>query len=180
MGFYTESVDRPYTSAVVAEDIDVGELGALNASGNAEAFDFASHTEEQLLGVATQPLSGQQVRLDDDDTGGFTYLTAEDDRASFAGEEDRAVIKVKTAEDNGTDPAPSISHGDVVGVIDTSSTISSAAEFQGRLVQEGYTDDGATTYDRGAGNFYALGTAYRDDSTAFDDPVRVQVNKDLN
>lgn len=179
MGFYIESVDRPFTSAVVAEDIDVGELGALNASGNAERYDPSTHSEEDLLGVAVQHLSGQQVRGDDDDTGGFTFLSSENDRASFGGEEDRAVIKVKTLEDNGTDPAASIDHGDVVGVAGVSGG-------DGRLVEEGYTDNAGTVYGRSdTGAFYALGVAYRpthDHTTlnAFDEPVRVQVNKDLN
>lgn len=180
MGFYIESSDRPYTSAVVNEDIDVGELGADNGSDKAVAFDQQSHGEAELLGVATAPRSGEQIRADDDATDGFTYKSADNDRASFGGDEDRAVIKVKTIEDNGDDGAPSITDGDVVGVVDSSAVSGSAGEFQGRLVEEGYEDATPTTFNRSNGNFFALGIAHRDDASSFDEPVRVQVRKDLN
>jgi hypothetical protein len=111
-------------------------------------------------------------------------------RTQFQPFEDSAVVRIRTPEDNSTDPAPSISHKTVVGVIDAAGgTAASAAEFQGRVVQEGYTDDAATTYDRSSGNFKAVGVAYRPDRTpapvagdqsdSFDYPVRVVLFSDL-
>lgn len=184
MGFYIEHVTSPSQSAVVAEDIDVGEYAALNSSGNAERFEQQNHAVEDMLGVAKQPLSGQQIREDDDDTGGFTYLSSESDRASFNGREDDDIIKVKTIEDNTTDPAPSIDHGDVVGFVDTSAVAGSGGEYGGRIVEEGYADSTPTTFNRTNANFVALGVAYRpthDHSTvtSYDEPVRVRVRKDV-
>lgn len=185
MGFYIESADRPYTSRVVNEDIRTGELGADNGSDQAVRFDFASHAEEDLLGVATQPRRGDYIALEDDETTDFHYSASDDDRAAFGGDEDRAVIKVRSAEDTGgNEAAPDFSGSNVVvGVIDTSAgTLSSTDEYKGRIVQEGY-DDGEstpTTYNRSNNNFFAIGVARRDDTNAYDEPVRVEVRKDLN
>lgn len=184
MGFYIESADRPYKSAIVSSDVRTGEIGADDGSDGAEPFDFNNHDEATLLGVATQPRRGDYIAAEDDETTDFTYKAAEDDRASFGGDADRDVIKVRTAEDTGgNEAAPSISDGDVVGIIDTSAgTLTSAAEYQGRIVEEGYTDgEGSpTTYNRTNTNFFAIGVAHRDSSTSFDEPVRVEVRKDLN
>lgn len=185
MAFYVESQDRAYRSYIVSTDMVPGELGGLDAAGTgAEPFDAASHSEEHFLGVAEAHRSGDQIADEDDTTEAISFLASENERASFGGDADRDVIKVRTAEDTGgNEAAPSISDGDVVGVIDTSAgTLTSTAEYQGRVVQEGY-DDGEgtpTTYNRANGNFYAVGVAYRDESSEFDDVVRVEVRKDLN
>lgn len=174
MAFYVESQDRAYRSYIVNTDMVAGELGAHDGSNGAVPFDAATHAEEDFLGVAEAHRAGDQVAEDLDDTGSIFFDASENDRASFGGDADRDVIKVRTAEDNATDGAPNITDGDVVGVADN------GAEYDGRLVEEGYTDAGATTYDRASGNFYAVGVALRDGSTAFDDVVRVEVRKDLN
>lgn len=184
MGFYVESADRPFTSRLVAEDIRTGELGADNGSQEAVPFDFETHAEEDLLGVATQPRRGDYVAEEMDETTDFVYEASEEDRASFGGDADRDVIKVRTAEDpDGNESAPSISEGDVVGVVDTSAgSLSSTDEYAGRVVEEGYEDgeDSATTYERDEDNFFAIGVAHRDEASDYDEPVRIQVRKDLN
>lgn len=185
MGFYIESADRPYKSRIVNEDIRTGELGADNGSDQAVRFDASSHGEDDLLGVATQPRRGDYIAAEDDETTDFHYKSADNDRASFGGDADRDVIKVRSAEDTGgNEAAPDFSGSNtVVGVIDTSAgTLTSTGEYKGRIVQEGYTDGEATptTYNRSNNNFFALGIAHRDDTNAFDEPVRVEVRKDLN
>lgn len=185
MAFYVESQDRAYRSYIVSTDMVPGELGAVDSAGTgAEPFDAGSHAEEHFLGVAEAFRSGDQIAEDEDSTEAISFLAANNDRASFGGDADRDVIKVRTAEDTGgNEAAPSISDGTVVGVIDTTAgTLTSTAEYQGRIVEEGYQDGEATptTYNRTNGNFYAVGVALRDDSTEFDDPVRVEVRKDLN
>lgn len=184
MGFYIESADRPYKSRVVASDVRTGEIGADNGSDQAVPFDYASHNETDLLGVATQPRRGDYIAKEDDETTDYLYKASENDRASFGGDADRDVIKARTAEDTGgNEAAPSITAGDVVGVIDTSAgTLTSTSEYEGRVVQEGYTDGESTpvTYNRSNGNFFAIGVAHRDDATSFDEPVRIEVRKDLN
>lgn len=181
MGFYAESVDRPHVSRVVSSDIYVGEIGAHDGSDKAEPFDFNNHDETDLLGVADNHRSGNRVVKDIDDTGGFTFQASEDDRASFIGDEDRAVIKVRTAEDTGgNEPTPDVESDDVVGIVDTSAgALSSTSEYQGRIVEEGYSDDG-TTFNRSNNNFFAIGVVRRDSANAWDAVVRVQVRKDLN
>lgn len=184
MGFYVESDQRPTTSALVSEDIRVGELGADNGSDRAERFDFSTHNESDLLGVAMKPRTGEFIAKEDDETTDFHYKSSEDDRASFGGDADRDVIKVRSAEDTGgNEAAPSISDGDVVGVIDTSAgTLTSTGEYKGRVVEEGYTDGESTpvTYNRSNGNFFAIGLAHRDGVSTHDHPVRIEVRKDLN
>lgn len=184
MAFYVESQDRAYRSYIVNSDMVPGELGANDGSGGAVPFDAASHTEADFLGVAEAHRSGDQIALDMDSTEAIEFVAANNDRASFGGDADRDVIKVRTAEDTGgNEAAPSISDGTVVGVIDTSAgTLTSTDEYKGRVVEEGYTDGEGTpvTYNRTNGNFYAVGIAYRDDASGFDEPVRVEVRKDLN
>lgn len=184
MGLYIESADRPYTSRVVASDIRTGELGADNGSQQAVPFDAQNNDGSDFLGVATQPRRGDYIAAEPDETTDWTYSSSDDERASFGGSADRDVIKARTAEDpGGNESAPSISDGDVVGVVDTSAgSLSSTTEYEGRVVEEGY-DDGestATTYNRTNDNFYAVGIAHRDSSSAFDDAVRVEVRRDLN
>lgn len=183
MGAYIESTDRPNQSRIAGSDVDVGEAVAINSNLKAVPFDGSSYVQADFQGVADDPLTGDQIAADEDDTGGFTYLASEDDRVNFGGDADADVIKLRTAEDTGgNEPTPSISDGDVVGFIDTSAgTLSSTAEFHGRIVEEGYEDGESTptTYNRSNSNFVAIGTAYRDDGQAYDTPVRIEVNKDL-
>lgn len=180
MAFYVESQDRAYRSYLVAEDMLPGELGANNGSGKAVAFDQQSHAEEDFLGVAEAHRAGDQIAEDLDDTSNIVFSSSDGDRASFGGDADRDVIKVRTIQDNGTDPAPSISDGDVVGVVDSSAVSDTGAEFTGRVVEEGYADNTPTTFNRSSANFFAIGVAYRDSASGFDEVVRVEVRKDLN
>ena len=173
MAFYIESADRPPKSRLPAEDVPVGTLVVENGSDKVKVAAFA---DSRFDGVADQPLTGEQiVEYEDVDDPNFdVYEAAEDERVTYGGDEDRARIKVRTAEDNGTDPAPSISDGDIVGIA------ANGAEYAGRLVEEGYTDDGGTTYGtESTGDFLPVGVAYRDEGTTYDTPVRVEVRYDL-
>lgn len=181
MGFYVESADRPYESRLAAEDITVGTL--VNENGS-DAFQNTTQQEHGYIhAVAARPMSGEFIGDDEDSVTGVpeSYKAAENDRVPALPLTDGDTVKARTAADNGTDPAPSIGDGDVVGVIDTSTgSLASGGEFEGRLVEEGYTDGGGTptTYNRSNGNFMPLGTAYKDGGTAHDVPVRVRVRRD--
>lgn len=171
MAFYVESVDRPSRSGIVAEDIEVGTAVAYDGSNNFVKLDASTHSQADFAGVADFHHTGEAISVDEDDNSYGVFESAEDDRASAWGDEDGGVIKLRTLPDNGTDPAVDISNGDVVGV-------ANVTDGDGYLVEEGYTDNGGTTYGRSStGDFVALGVADRDSSTSFDDPVRVQVNK---
>lgn len=173
MAFYIESADRPPKSRLPAEDVPVGTLVVENGSDKVKVAEFA---DGRFDGVADQPLTGEQIKEYEniDDANFDVYEAAEDERVTYGGDEDRARIKVRTATDNGTDPAPSISDGTVVGIA------ANGAEYHGRLIEEGYTDGGGTTYGRSStGDFLPVGIAYRDEAADYDTPVRVEVRYDL-
>lgn len=181
MGFYVEQSDRSYKSGVAQEDIDVGELVTLRSDG---AYRTDQSADGHFDGVADMVERGDAIVHDVDDTGGFVYKSADNDRVPIGGYDDGAYIKVRTVEDNDTDPAPSIGHNDVVGVVDATAVSDTGAEFQGRIVQEGYQDDAPTTFNRSSNNFLAVGRAYipeeeGSDISGFDEIVRVVVDKSL-
>lgn len=170
MGFYAESYDRPNHSGIAQEDIHVGTIVAETASGQVNNTD---DTDTAADGVALAPRRGSYIAKEADETTTFEYLASEDDRVPYADlNEAGAVFKARTIKDDGTDPAPSISDGDVVGVPHTGD-----AEHRGRLVEEGYTDGAATpvTYNTSNNNFTVVGVAHRDESSGFDEAVRFRV-----
>jgi hypothetical protein len=170
MGFYAESYDRPNQSGIAQEDIHVGTIVVMTSAGQVHNTD---DTDTAADGVALAPRRGDYIAKEPDEETTFEYLAAEDDRVPFADfDEAGARFKARTISDNSTDPAASISDGDVVGVAHKADDA-----FRGRLVQEGYTDNAGTQYgDGGAGGFTAVGTVYRDDASDFDEAVRFIVD----
>jgi len=185
--FYVEQADRSPQSAVANETIYAGELVHDDGDG-LNALTYAATDEDAggHVGLARYDAEAMAAEWEEDIVD-ESYAT--DQRAQYQPFEDSAVVRIRTPEDNGTDPAPAIDHKTVVGVLDDGSTVDSAAEFQGRVVEEGYTDNAATTYDRGSGNFKAVGVAYRPENVptpiagsqadSFDYPVRVVLFSDL-
>lgn len=186
MGFYVDEADRSARSAPANEAIPVG-TACTRVGGLAELLDGSTNTD--FDGVADSPRRGDYIAEESDESSDYTYQPASakdansrggeiSDRVPLRGDEDGAVIRIKTPEDNGTDPAPDISPDDVVGVAAVGTS-----EFEGRIVQEGYTDNAATEYsESGAGDFVPLGEADRFDSsdpeasvTEFDTPVKLKV-----
>lgn len=173
MAFYAESYDRPARSGIVAEDVDVGSAVAYDGNGNFVNLDAASHSQVDFEGVADFYHTGDAISEDDEDNNYGTFESAENDRASAVGNEDGAVLKFRTLPDNGTDPVPDIQDGNVVGVADVT-------DGAGKVVEEGYEDNGGTTYGRSStGDFVPIGVADRDSSSEFDGVVRVRVDTDL-
>lgn len=170
MGFYVESADRPYQSGIAQEDIHVGTIVAKTGAGQVSLTDDANTSAD---GLATAPRRGDYIAKEADETTTFEYLASENDRVPYADlDEAGAVLKARTISDNGTDPAPNIDDDTVVGVAHKADDA-----FRGRLVEEGYTDNGGTQYgDGGAGGFTAVGTVYRDESTSHDEAVRFVVD----
>jgi hypothetical protein len=187
--FYVEQADRSPQSGVANETIKAGELVHDDGDG-VNVLTYAATDEDAggHLGLARYDAEAMAPRTDED-VGDENYDSGQ--RVQYQPQEDSAVVRVRTPEDNGTDPAAAIDHKTVVGVIDAAGgTVASAAEFQGRVVEEGYTDGAGTptTYDRSSGNFKALGVAYRpdkmhaatgDSNNTFDYPVRVVLFGDL-
>jgi hypothetical protein len=181
MGFYVESADRPKRSRLAAEDITVGSLVAENGSDQFQLAD--AQNDNRISYVADKNRRGDQIAFDEDDTLSFpqTYSAADNNRVIAQQLADGDVIKTRTALDGGgNESAPSISDGDVVGVIDSSAgTLSDASAYHGRIVEEGYSDGDAVTYDRATGNFVPLGVADKDSASSYDEVVRVMVQRDL-
>lgn len=179
MGFYVEYENRPYHSRPAAEDIHVGTL--VNENGS-DAFERADGADVSRLDyLAAKPRSADWIADDEDvDLTDFTYKSSENDLVPGHPLSDGDTVKVRTAKDTGgNEPTPDIQDGDVVGIIDTSAgTLSSSSEYEGRVVEEGYTDGDATTYNRSNNNFVALGVAFKDAATSHDVPVRVNVDRE--
>jgi hypothetical protein len=183
--FYVEQADRSPTSGIANEDIYAGELVHDDGDG-ADVYVYADGDENVYLARYDAQSFAREY---EDEVREDKYVAGDEQRNRVQEQpvkEGGARLRIRTPNDNGTDPAPSITDGDAVGVIDAAGgTASSAAEFQGRIVEEGYTDDAATTYDRASGNFRAIGEAYRparqngDTMDEFDYPVRVELFGEL-
>lgn len=148
---YVYSSDRPVLSAPSNESgILPGEFVITVSGGGCRR---ATGTDSRIAGlvedfddehIAENPYD---YRSSQDD---FTYDTGM--RVKFGGDEQGALLRARTPADNGSDPAANIVEWNVVGIPDI-------AGFEGRIVEEGYTDGGSTVYERGAGNFLPIGVA---------------------
>lgn len=177
--FYIESADRPAQSGIANEAIKAGTLVRDTGAG----VDLATYSDGDFDGVAEY--SEEFLSAEDEDAiADETYEVG--DRVIYGGNEDAAVIKARTITEStdGVTSAPSISHGDVVGLADQSDA--NAPTSDGRIVEEGYSNDEdddstSTTFDRATGNFIAVGRAYRpgkqngDTVSDYDEPVRIVV-----
>jgi hypothetical protein len=180
--FYVEQADRSPQSGVVDEIITAGELIS-DAGTGVSKLVFADGGEN--AGLARY--DGTAFARDYADDARQPQYEPDDpqrERAQYQPFEDSAVVKIRTPEDNGTDPAPAIGHKTTVGIVDASALQGSADEYEGRIVEEGY-DDGTTTFNRSNSNFKAVGVAYRpakqaaDSVTTYDTPTRVVLFSEL-
>lgn len=188
--FYVEQADRSPQSGLANESIYAGELTHDDGAG-VNVLTYAASDEDAGGHIGLARYDAEAMAAEDmDEVVDEVYDT--DQRVQYQPFEDSAIVRIRTPEDNGTDQAPAIGHRDVVGIVDAAGgTIASASEFQGRIVQEGYTDNAGTptTYNRSNNNFKAAGVAYRpdsmhtsvagDQSDSFDYPVRVILFSDL-
>lgn len=178
--FYVEQADRGYLSAIANEAITAGTLVHDDGAGLDQLL-FADEDEDFGLAV----YDAETLAAEDHDinttVADFAYDTG--DRAKYQPAEEAAIVKIRTITDNADDPAPSIGHRDIVGIVDeTDGTLESgAANYAGRIVEEGYTSNDTTpvTFNRTNNNFKAVGRAHRpakqngNTVTAYDEPVRV-------
>lgn len=178
---YVEQADRSPQSGVANEVIIPGELVHDDGSG-VDVFTYSDSNDH--LGLARYDAQAFARDYPDDvQAREYDPGVPQRDRVQYHPFEGGAIVRVRTAANNSTDPAASVGHRTVVGVLDDQSTVSSASEFQGRIVEEGYTDDAATTYDRSSSNFKAIGVAIRPTRplnnggtrSEFDAPIRVEL-----
>jgi hypothetical protein len=181
--FYVEQADRSPLSGVANEAIYAGEL--VHDDGDGVNVLTYSATDEDVsghVGLARYDAEAMAAEWEEDIV---EEKYASDERVQYQEFESDARVRIRTPEDNTTDPAPSIDHGTVVGVVDETALAGSGGEYAGRVVEEGYADSTPTTFDRASGNFKAVGVAYRpgqranDTVTSYDEPVRVRLFGDF-
>jgi len=180
--FYVEQADRSPLSGVANEAVYAGELVHDDGAG-VDVLTFAA-TDEDDGHVGLARFDAEKMAAEtEEDVVEEVYDSGQ--RVQYQPTaEGEARVRVRTPEDNGTDPEPAVGHQTVVGVADATALQGSAGEFQGRVVEEGY-NDGTTTFNRANNNFKALGVAYRpglranEDVTDFDHPVRVRLFGEL-
>lgn len=121
---------------------------------DADGIRKAEAADERVDGIPRLVHSGGGMRPDE--TSDQPYRYDDGDDIQYVTLQHGGNYKVRTPEDDGTNPAANVSHGEVVGLAAVG-----AAEHEGRIVQEGYTDNGGTTYGRDStGDFVALGVAH--------------------
>jgi len=182
--FYVEQADRSPQSGVANESIYAGELVYDDGDG-VDVLTFADGTENAAL--ARYDAEAMAAEWEEDIVE-EVYDTGE--RVQYQPLEDSAILRVRTVEEttDGVTAAPSISHRDVVGIVDE--TDADAPSSAGRVVEEGYTNDEnddttSTTFNRTNDNFKAVGRAYRpgqragDAEDRYDYPVRVIMFSEL-
>jgi hypothetical protein len=174
--FYVEQADRSPQSGVANESVYAGEL-VYDAGSGVDVLSFADGNDN----VALARYDAEEMAAEwEEDIVEEVYDAG--DRVQYQPIEDSAILRIRTPEDD-TAAAPSVSHRDVVGIVDESAG-DAPADVEGRVVEEGYTN-GATTFDRSTGNFKAVGVAYRpaqrngDAETRYDHPVRVIMFSEL-
>jgi len=134
------------------ETIQEGEFVVQNGDGALEQFDPANDSLPH--GIVVHNPRGDSIVEHDEDYVAYedlwTYNGDEGDRAYYQPLASVDNIMPRTLSNNGTDPAPSINEGAIVGVV----TINGETE----VVESGYTDNGGTTYsESGTGDFVAIG-----------------------
>jgi hypothetical protein len=182
--FYVEQVDRSPQSGVANESIYAGELVHDDGDG-VDVLAFADGTEN--VGLARYDAEAMAAEWEEDVVE-EVYDTGQ--RVQYQPLEDSAILRVRTIEEttDGVTAAPSISHRDVVGIVDE--TDADAPSSAGRVVEEGYVNDENndttdTTFNRSNSNFKAVGVAYRPGQRAgnaedrYDHPVRVIMFSEL-
>lgn len=176
---YIDQSDRSARSGVAAEAVVAGELVFDNA-GSVRRVEFADGDYDGLA------LYDPEFMAAEDEDAIANDAVEVGDLVRYAPKESAARLYIRTLEEStaGVTTAPSVGHEDVVGFVDTSDT--NAPDAEGRLVEEGYTNDEdddatSTTFSRANNNFIAVGEAYRpakqsgDSVTDFDVPIRVEL-----
>lgn len=185
---YVEQADRSPLSGVANEDIYAGEL--INDAGSGvNLLEFADVNDTFGLarydGFAFAREHEDEVREDK-----YVASNEQRNRVQYQPNESDARVYIRTINETttGVTSAPNIGHRDVVGIVDE--TDADAPTSEGRIVEEGYTNDEnddavTTTYNRSNGNFKAVGRAYRPEDplgnavTGFDRLVRVELFEEL-
>lgn len=181
--FYVEQADRSYLSGVADEAVKAGVLVTDVDGGGVRRLNFADNDYSGLAVYDAEVLAAEDH---DVDTTAADFEYATDDRLKYQPAEDGAIVKIRTViNGDDTTSAPSIGHRDVVGIVDeTDADAPAEADCEGRIVEEGYANDGNdddanTTFNRTNDNFLAVGRAHRpakqngNSVSDYDEPVRV-------
>jgi len=140
------------------ETITEGEFVTRNQSGEIARFDPANDTTpEGIIVHHVGRLSDALVEHDEDYVAYedlYTFDAADGDQPYYLPLKTGQTIMPETIEDTSL-TEPTISDGVTVGIV----TIGSSGET--RIVESGYTDNGTTYSEGGAGDFVALGEVFQ-------------------
>lgn len=150
---YIDEADASLNRADVAsgETIYEGEFIELDSSGDATRFDPAN--DDLPHGIVVHHPGGDSIVEHDEDYVNYSdlwkYNGNDGDRLYYQPLASVDNVMPRTLTDNGTDPAPTVDEGTIMGIV----TINTQTE----IVEQGYTDDSSTTYNESNNNFVALG-----------------------
>lgn len=154
-----------------------GEFVVDEGDGTFSRFDPAS--DALPTGIIVHHPGGDAIQANEYDYVAYADLWKYEEGENFYYQPLASVdqIRPRTLSDNGTDPAPSIGEGVIVGIVNING--------ETEIVESGYTDNGGTTYsESGTGDFIAIGRVdkYPQDlriETAFDQRVPVRLDADI-
>lgn len=170
------SASLNYGEVTSGQTLEEGEFIVDEGDGTFSRFDPANDALPH--GIIVHYPEGDAIAAHDEDYMAYEDLWKYDAGENFYYQPLASVdeIRPRTLSDNGTDPAPTIGEGKLMGVVN----INGKTE----IVESGYTDDGGTTYsESGTGDFVAIGRVdqYPQDlriQSAFDQRVPVRLDAD--
>jgi hypothetical protein len=178
---YVDEVSASLNTGTVTsgETLHEGEFVVQNSDGTFARFDPANDSLPVGIIVHNDGSLSDALVEHDEDYVAYSDLRTYDAGETFYYQPLTSVNQImpETLSDNGTDPAPSISEGNVVGIV----TINTQTE----IVEAGYTDDSTTQYgDGGSGDFVAIGRIDKEPQNlrledAFHQRVPVRLDADL-
>jgi hypothetical protein len=160
-----------------AQTLTEGEFVVDEGDGTFSRFDPTN--DDLPTGIIVHHPGGDAISAHDEDYSAYEDLWKYAEGENFYYQPLAAVdqIRPRTLSDNSTDPAPSISEGVTVGIVN----INGKTE----IVESGYTDDSGTIYSESeTGDFVAIGRVdkYPQElriGDAFDQRVPVRLDADI-
>jgi hypothetical protein len=164
-------------TVTTGETLSEGEFIVDNEDGTHRRFDPANDALPH--GIIVHHAGGDAIQEHDEDYVAYDDLWQYEAGENFYYQPLTSVDQIhpRTLSDNGTDPAPSLGDGTVLGVV----TINGETE----VVESGYTDNGGTEYSEGGtGDFVAIGRQDKHPQdlrieSAYDQRVPIRLDADL-
>lgn len=147
---YVDEDSASLNTGEADETLYEGEFVIDNEDGTFSRFDPAD--DDLPHGIIVHHPAGDAIQDNEYDFVDYDEMWKYEEEETFYYQPLASVDQIRplTLSDNDTDPEPSISQGELVGIV----TINDRTE----IVESGYTDDGDTEYSEdGSGDFVAIG-----------------------